>query len=94
MAIAVVQEFEGGRLQQYDAVMSRMGFSKEGSGPPGSLFHWVAKTDTGTVITDVWQDRETFEKFAQEKIGPLSAEVGVERPKITYYEVHNYLTAG
>jgi hypothetical protein len=55
----------------------------------------VTKTDGGFRVTDVWVDRETFETFAQEQIGPFSAEVGLTTPpQITYHEVHNYFTAG
>jgi len=55
----------------------------------------VTKTDDGTRVTDVWQDRETFERFAQEHIGPKMAEAGLNsQPDITFHEVHNYLSAG
>ena len=35
--------------------------------------------------------KSSFDKFAEEKIGPLSAEVGLGEPKVTAYEVHNTL---
>jgi hypothetical protein len=95
MAVGVVLEFDGATLAQYDQVIEKMGFSPGGAGPPGALFHWVTKTDDGMRVTDVWQDRETFEQFAQEQIGPYTAEVGIANPPaITFFEVHNYLTAG
>jgi hypothetical protein len=59
------------------------------------LFHWVTATETGIRITDVWEDRETFERFALEQIGPYSAEAGVtDPPTITFFDVHNHLAAG
>jgi hypothetical protein len=95
VAIAAVLEFSGGTLDQYDQVIEKMGFKPGGAGPPGALFHWITGTDDGIRVTDVWQDRETFDRFAQEKIGPITAEVGLPGPpQITFYEVHNYLTAG
>lgn len=95
MAVAVVLEFEGGTLEQYDEIIGKMGFSPGGAGAPGGLFHWVTQTDQGMRVTDVWHDRETFDKFAQEQIGPITQEVGVPAPpQITFYDVHNYLTAG
>jgi hypothetical protein len=58
------------------------------------LFHWVTQTDDGVRVTDVWQSREEFERFAQEQIGPIAGEVGVPNPpEVSYFEVHNYLTA-
>jgi len=94
MAIAVQLDFNGATLEQYDQVCAKMGFQPQGTGDPGGLFHWVTKTANGIRVTDVWESKEVFEKFAQEKIGPNAASVGwTEPPEITYYEVHNYLTA-
>jgi hypothetical protein len=60
-----------------------------------ALFHWVTKTADGIRVTDVWQDRATFDRFAEEHIGPKMAEAGVDsQPDITFHEVHNHLTAG
>jgi hypothetical protein len=42
-------------------------------------------------MTDVWESREQFDRFAQEQIGPISAEVGVPGPpRSEYAEVHGY----
>ena len=95
MAIGVQQEFSGATLAQYDQVIQKMGFRPGGPGAPGGLFHWVTKTDSGIRVTDVWESRAQFEKFATEKIGPLTAQVGLTSPpKTTFFEVHNYLTKG
>jgi hypothetical protein len=94
MAIGVVLDFDGATLDQYDQVVKKMGFSPQGKASPGLLFHWVTKTDGGIRVTDVWEAKEQFEKFAQETIGPLSAEVGMPAPNTTFVDVHSYLTAG
>jgi hypothetical protein len=90
MAVGVVMDFEGGTLDQYDQVVQKMGLTPGGPTPPGALFHWVTATDNGVRVTDVWESREQFERFAQEQIGPLSAEVGLSEPQPTFYEAHNY----
>lgn len=95
MAVGVILDFPGGTLEQYDQVIDKMGFTKGGPGPPGALFHWVTKTDDGIRVVDVWESREQFERFAQEKIGPLTQEVGVPGPPTTsFFEVHNHLAVG
>lgn len=95
MPIAVVLEFVGGTLEQYDQATAKMNFTPGGPGAPGGLFHWVTGTDNGIRVTDVWSSREQFERFAAERIAPISAEVGFPgEPEITFYDVHNYLTAG
>ncbi len=95
MAVGVQIYFEGGTLEQYDQVLQKMGLQPGGPGFPGLLFHWVTRTDNGVRVTDVWESRCQFEKFAQEKIFPITQEVGVPGPPdIQFLEVHNYLTAG
>jgi len=94
MAIAVQLDFNGATLEQYDQTVAKMGFQPRGIGEPGGLFHWVTKTPNGIRVVDVWESKELFETFAQEKIGPITASVGFTAPpEITFYEVHNYLTA-
>jgi hypothetical protein len=88
-------EFKDTSLEQYDQVVQKMGFSPGGAGASGGIFHWVTKTNSGIRVTDVWESKEQFEQFAEQRIGPLTAEVGIPGPpEITYAEVHNYLTAG
>lgn len=94
MAVGVVLDFAGATLEQYDQIVEKMGFTPGGPGGPGGLFHWVTATDGGIRVTDVWESAERFQQFAQEKIGPMSAEFGLGEPTITFHEVHNYLTAG
>jgi hypothetical protein len=91
MAVAIVMDFPGGTLDQYDAVIARMGFEPGGSPPEGAMFHFVVKTDDGVRVTDVWETMEQFDAFAKEHIGPHSQAVGIPGPPVTtMYEVHNY----
>ena len=93
MAVAVIMDFEGATLDQYDEVMQKMGLVKGAPGPAGALFHWVTGTDGGIKVTDVWEDKATFEAFAADHIGPAAAAAGVPgAPTITYEDVHNYQT--
>jgi hypothetical protein len=95
MAVAVEMTFRGATTEQYDQVMQKMGLTANGATPAGAISHWVAQTDDGMRVVDVWDSREAYDRFAQEKIGPYSAEVGItEPPEIRFYEVHNYLGRG
>jgi hypothetical protein len=91
MAVGLILDFKGGTLDQYDQILDKMGLEPGGKAPPGAIFHWVAATDDGMRVVDVWEDRATFDKFAEEKIGPFSAEVGAPQPEITEFAVHNTL---
>jgi hypothetical protein len=95
MPVAIEMMFDGATLDQYDRIVEKMGLTPGGATPPGALFHWVAATDSGVHVVDVWESKETFEQFAQEQIGPYSREVGIEdEPEMTLHDVHNYLAAG
>jgi hypothetical protein len=83
--------FRGATLEQYDQVIEKMGLTPAGPGPDGALFHWVAKTDDGIKVVDVWETAEQFQRFSQEQIVPFTREVGVGAPEVTTYEVHNHL---
>jgi hypothetical protein len=93
MTIAAIAVFRG-TLEQYDEVLQRLGFTPQGPGAAGGLFHWVAKIDNGFRVTDVWQTRELFEDYYRVHVGPVAAELGLPEPEVTIFEVHNYLTAG
>jgi hypothetical protein len=94
VAVAIVMDFEGGTLDQYDQVVQAMGLTAGGPTPPNALFHWVTKTDSGLRVTDVWESQEAFDAFAQEQIGPQTQAVGLPEPSVTVHDVHNHFIAG
>lgn len=94
MAVAFVMRFPGATLEQYDEVIELMGFSPNGTvRMEGAVFHWVTATDDGIVVTDVWESDETFQRFADEQIGPFTQQVGIAQPEITRHEVYNTLVS-
>jgi hypothetical protein len=95
VAVAVQLDFLGATIDQYDQMNERIGLLPGGPAAPQELFHWVTETDDGFRVLDVWESREAFEKFAQEKLDPIYHEVGVrDPPVIQVFEVHNYLAGG
>jgi hypothetical protein len=95
MAVAVVMDFTGATLDQYDKVVELMHLTPNGAGARGGLFHWVTKTDDGIRVTDVWESRAQFDSFAAEQIGPHTQQAGIPAPpQITFHDVHSYMTEG
>ena len=95
MAVAVEMDFPGAPLEQYDQVLDKMGLAPRGAGPAGAISHWVAKTDDGIRIVDVWESKERYGQFAEEQIAPYAMEAGFpNEPQVHFYEVHNYFTPG
>ncbi|MBT8162638.1 MULTISPECIES: hypothetical protein [Arthrobacter] len=59
----------------------------------GRGIHWRA-TEGGARIVDVWQTREQADAFYQYTLGPVTAELGIQPPEMSYFDVHNFQTAG
>jgi hypothetical protein len=90
--VAVVMDFVGGTLPQFDRLLASMRLSPEGPALAGSLFQWSRRTQDGVRVTEVWQSRQHFEVCLREEIEPRLSEAGLPEPEITTYEVHTYLT--
>jgi hypothetical protein len=97
MAVAVELSYESGvTLDDYYEILERLGARPGGPHPdPGCLFHWVAQVDGAFRAVDVWESREQFEQYVQNRLMPVAADVGVtQEPRITFTEVASYHTAG
>ena len=92
MAVALILDFKGGTLEQYDQIIDKMGLEPGGTTPPGAIFHWVAATPEGIKVVDVWETMDQFNRFAGENIMPNTQKAGIEAPpEMTTHEVHNHL---
>lgn len=92
MAVAFKMRFTGATTDQYDQIIELMGFGDGIAEADGAISHWVAKTDDGLLVVDVWESDEQFQLFSEEQIGPYTQQVGItEPPVITRHEVHNHL---
>lgn len=92
--MAIAREFNGAGWtpEQYDALIERMDLG--GHSAPGVLYHWAAATADGMHAVDVYESREAADSLAQEKIGPIAADLGLPAPEVREYEVHAVLTPG
>jgi hypothetical protein len=87
MAHCFIMDFEGADAAQYDAVIEDM--ELDGRLAPHALYHGAGALDGRTWrVVDVWETAEAFERFAAEKIIPLTAKHGVGEPKMTSFPVH------
>ena len=94
MAVAIEMNFKGATIDQYDQVIEKMGLT--GGSRPSSRrdLDWVAKTDEGIRVVDVWETKKNvFDRFAADQDGPLHPRAGIdEEPEMRIYDVHNHLT--
>ena len=101
MADAVLIDFKGETMTQelYDQVNARV--NPQGNPPEGLIFHSAGPSpDGGWRVVDVWESRDTFDRFFQSAVSGVVAElVGEEalahrpQPEIVSWPVHNHTVA-
>jgi hypothetical protein len=99
MAVAIrVTDFpEGVGTPMYDGVNAEMGV--EENPPEGLIFHWAGEVDGKWTVTDVWESRELYDRFREERLMPAVAKVSGQDPEqgpmptISEFAVHNYIKA-
>lgn len=80
MAVSVTVEFKG-TTDQYDQVNEKMDI--KGNPPDGLIVHSAADLGGTMRVIDIWDSREAYEKFGQERLGPTVIEVvGPDAPQV------------
>src|ERR1700759_956381 len=85
MAVAVVLDFPGGTMDQYDQVVERMHL--DGRMAPGGLLHVAGSYGGGLRVIDVWDDSEHFVRFRDEQIVPHTQALGLPAPEVRVLEI-------
>ena len=86
---------DGVGTNMYDGVSAAIGIDSDP--PEGLLFHWAGEVDGKWTITDVWESREGYDRFREERLFPAIREVsGMDpaegpQPTISEFAVHNYV---
>ena len=79
MAVGVLTAAPEFTKQIYDAVTEKMFGHAAPMGaeeaPEGLILHSAGPGEQGYYVYDVWESREAFERFMQEKLGPALGEV-------------------
>ena len=96
MAVAFLMEAPGdAHPGAYDAVNEKMGI--DSNPPPGLIVHTAGHTENGSWrIFDVWESKEAYDRFNEERLGPALREVmgdqmGSVEPRMEFYELHNVM---
>jgi hypothetical protein len=87
MAVVVHVVVPGVTKEEYDQVRDVVGWLEQA--PLGGLSHltWWEGADCHNM--DAWESQEAFGKFAEERLGPGMAKVGVQsEPQVTFYPAH------
>jgi hypothetical protein len=96
MAVAIISKLpEGAGVNEYDAVNAELPDDM----PQGGIFHCSGEVDGRFQVFDVWESREDYERFREERLLPamkkaMGEEAYSQLPDadITEIELHDYST--
>jgi hypothetical protein len=90
MAVGIRLKMAGGTAELFDRLNAAI--DPDGNPPDGCLLHASGPVDGGWGVIDFWESRAHFDRFAQERIGPAMASVGLEGgpPEIHEFPVHEH----
>ena len=74
---------------KYDETVKRLEQAGAGS-PAGRLFHVCFGDKENLKVSDIWDSRESFEKFG-ETLRPIMQELGVDVGEPEFIEVYNII---
>jgi hypothetical protein len=97
MAVAIrTTDFpEGVGTEMYDGVQREMDLANDP--PDGLIFHWAGEVDGKWTVIDVWESRDAYDRFREERLFPAIQRVsgrdptGGPQPTITEFDVHDYV---
>jgi hypothetical protein len=93
MAVAMLLTGEAVTKESYEALTRQMFGSypmRTADSPDGLILHTAGPTPEGWYVYDIWESKEHFERFLQQKLGPAVQElVGDDgaRPEPQFYEI-------
>ena len=97
MSYGIVLVFEGVAAEQYWKVNNALGIERDGTGnwPAGLVLHSGGPTETGWLVTEIWNAKADHERFMADRLGNALADVGVPAPsQIIESELENVQTPG
>ena len=87
MAVVVVNEIEGGSQDFYDQVNPKV--MPDGQLPEGCQAHIAGPSGGGWRVITVWESREAFDRFREQKLLPAIQELaGGQAPPVAEPEVN------
>ena len=83
MAVGMLQMLQGVTKQQYEQVNEKMfGHSPATAdeAPEGLIVHSAGPAENGWYIYDIWESREAFQRFTDERVQPAVREAMGDQP--------------
>lgn len=95
MAIGIMFESPGWTRESYEEMNRQMfGSPRPSASIDGLIIHSAGEGPNGWRIVDIWESREHFDRFIEEKVMPAAQETGAaEMGQPQIWELHNVLVA-
>jgi hypothetical protein len=89
MAIAMLFQAPGMNAGHYDSVMKELRLDEQPA--DGLLAHYAFDGPNGWTVMDVWESAGHHQQFAETRLMPVFAKLGLELPEIQPHvaELHN-----
>lgn len=81
MGYVAVLEIQGLTAAEYNSIVARMGVETKPA--PGIYLHIAAPMEGGMRVVELWDTKEGFESYINERLIPTCAELGIERKTTT-----------
>jgi hypothetical protein len=95
MAVGMLLAGEGVTSESYRAVTEKMFGTypmRPEQSPQGLILHSAGEAEQGWYVYDIWESKDDFQRFVDEKLGPALAELGQgqgdgPRPEPQFFEI-------
>ena len=87
MAVALQIQWDGFTPKQYDDLKKKLDW--DNNPPEGAIFHAAWFEDDGLRAFDVWESKEHFYRFLDQKLMPgIKGEMPATRPRLDFRPLH------
>jgi hypothetical protein len=89
MTVVSTLDVHGLTTQEYRAVMDELGVETRPEG--GIYLHLTTSIELGFRVVEIWDDREGFDRFVEQRLAPAGEAVGLDREMtIAVTPLHNF----
>ncbi|HEU5211421.1 MAG TPA: hypothetical protein VFU10_01490 [Gaiellaceae bacterium] len=91
MTVVSTLDVYGLTAQEYRAVMDELGVETRPEG--GIYLHLTTPADFGFRVVEIWDDKEGFDRFVEQRLAPAGEAVGLAREMtIAVTPLHNFFS--
>jgi hypothetical protein len=95
MAVCIIMNFAGMNVEQYEELMNQLRLRGVNPAfPNGIISNVVGFTTHGAHVVNVWNNKQLFEDFLENRLTPALGAVGrLPQPRVTTFDVYKSYTA-